>query len=225
MQHHAARADAAVFADLDIAEHLGADGDKHAAPHLRMTVARFLARAAQRHVVQHRHIVFHHRRLADHDAGRMVDEDAPAEPCGGMDVDGEEFGNAALQVERHRAAALVPQPMRNAVALQRMEAFEIEQRLDVGMAGGIAVVIGDDVGPRRLADIGRFRQRFVEQLAKLHRMHFRVPELLRQMIGDRVVQVTVIENGGIKEAGEDRFARGHLLGLGAHALPHGIAKR
>lgn len=104
-----------------------------------------------------------------------------------------------------------------------MEAFEIEQRLGVGVAGGIALVIGDDVGTVGLADFRRLAQRFVEQLAKLHRMHFRIAELLRQMIGDRVVEFAMIENGRIEEAGENRFAGGHVLGFAAHALPDGIA--
>src|SRR5690606_7390168 len=76
MQNHAARADAAVFADLDIAENLRAHADEYAAMDLGMPVAGLLARAAQRHGMKHRHVVTHHGRLADDDAGRMVNEDA-----------------------------------------------------------------------------------------------------------------------------------------------------
>jgi hypothetical protein len=45
------------------------------------------ARPAQRHHVQHRHIVPHHGRLADDDAGAVVDEDPLPDARRGVDVD------------------------------------------------------------------------------------------------------------------------------------------
>ena len=44
-----------------------------------MAVAGFLAGAAERHVVQHRHVVVDHRGLAHHKAGGVVEEDAAAD--------------------------------------------------------------------------------------------------------------------------------------------------
>ena len=223
LQHHAARTDAAIFADLDIAEHLGAHADQHAAADLRMTVADLLARTAQRHAMQHRHIVFHHSRLADHDAIGMVDEDALADHGGGMNIDGEKFRHAALQIERHRLASVVPQPMRHAIKLQRGIALEEEQRLRVSVAGRVALVIGDDVGPRRFADRRISRQRLVEKLAQLHAAHFRIADLLRQLIGERGLECLVMENGHMQEARERSFAQRHFLRLASQPIPHRVA--
>ena len=65
--------------DFDIAEDLGAGADHHAAADLRMAVAVFLAGAAERHVLQDRDVVLDHRRLADHEAGGVIEEDAAAD--------------------------------------------------------------------------------------------------------------------------------------------------
>ena len=51
---------------------------RHAAPDLRMPVAGLLAGAAERDVLQDRDVVLDHRRLADDEAGGVVDEDALA---------------------------------------------------------------------------------------------------------------------------------------------------
>ena len=54
-------------------------------------------------------------------------------------------------------------------------------------------------------------------------MHFGIPELLREVIGDRLVEIPVIEDRRIEEARKDRLARRHFLRFRSHALPHGIA--
>ena len=64
-----------------------------------MPVAALRARAAERDSVQHGDVVAHHRRLADDDAGAVVDEDTLADPGGRMDVDLEQLRYLALQVE------------------------------------------------------------------------------------------------------------------------------
>ena len=48
-------------------------------PDFRMAVAVLLAGAAERHAVQHRHVVADHRGLADHEAGGMIEENAAAD--------------------------------------------------------------------------------------------------------------------------------------------------
>ena len=74
------------MADLDVAEDLGAGADQHAAADLRVTVTAGLAGAAERHTVQDRHIVLDDGRLADHQAGGVVEEDALADARGRIDV-------------------------------------------------------------------------------------------------------------------------------------------
>ena len=59
--------------DLDIAEYLGAGTDQHPAADFRMTISRFLAGAAERHLLQDRHVVL------DHATGLVVGETAMIE--------------------------------------------------------------------------------------------------------------------------------------------------
>src|SRR5665213_3603846 len=96
LQNNRARTHARIFPDFDIAEHLGAHREQYAAPDLGMTVASLLARAAKRHAVQHRDIVFDDSRLADHDAGRMVHENPTADTRRRMNVHREQFRDPAL---------------------------------------------------------------------------------------------------------------------------------
>jgi hypothetical protein len=63
----------------------------------------------------------------------------------GMDVGLEDRRGAALQVEREVAPPLVPQPVREPVRLDGVEALEIEHRHHEAVAGRIAVVIGLDI--------------------------------------------------------------------------------
>ena len=56
---------------------------------LRMPVAGLLAGAAERHALQDRDVVLDHRRLADHETGRVIEKQALADPRGRVDVDAE----------------------------------------------------------------------------------------------------------------------------------------
>ena len=71
---------------------------------------------------------------------------------GGMDVALEHRRRAALQIEREIAAALVPQPMRQPVGLDGVEALVIEHRLDQPMGRRIAVGRRHQIGAERFAD-------------------------------------------------------------------------
>ena len=66
LEHDRTRRDLGAGADLDVAEHLGAGAQQYAAPHLRMTVAAFLAGTAQGDAMQHRDAVL------DHGATRVI---------------------------------------------------------------------------------------------------------------------------------------------------------
>ena len=102
-QHDRARRDARAMADLDVAENLRARADQNAMADLGMPVAGLLAGAAERHALQDRDVVLDHRRLADDQAGRVIEEDALADARGGVDVDAEHRRSAALQIEREIA--------------------------------------------------------------------------------------------------------------------------
>src|SRR5689334_12702962 len=91
LQDHRPRSDARVLANLDVAEHLGAHRQQHAAPHFRMPVALLFARATESYAVQHRDIVFDDCCFADHSAGRVVNHETLAETSRRMDVNAEQF--------------------------------------------------------------------------------------------------------------------------------------
>ena len=122
-------------ADLDIAEYLRAGGDHHASPHLGMAIAALLAGAAQRHALQNRDVVVDDRRRADDEFGRMIEEYAAAEAGRRMNIGLEGVGGAALQIEREIRLAVAPQPMRQPMGLEGVEALEEQQRLDQPAAG------------------------------------------------------------------------------------------
>src|SRR5690606_32378552 len=123
-QHDRAGSHLGAMTDLDLAEDLGTRPDQDAAPDLRMPVAARLAGSAQRHIVQDRDIVLDDSRLAAREAGRMIEEDALADAGGRIDVGLEYRRRTALQIERKILADLLPQPVRQAVRLDRMKALE-----------------------------------------------------------------------------------------------------
>ena len=133
---------------------------QHAVADLRMAVAALLAGAAERHVLEDRDVVLDDRRATDDEAGGVIEEDAAADRRGRVDVGLEDLRRPALQVEREIVPALPPQPVGQAVRLDGVEALEVEDRLDIAVAGGVAVVDGRDVGAHGVADRrGRRRAR------------------------------------------------------------------
>src|ERR1700679_1332017 len=98
-----------------------------------MAVALFLAGAAERHAMQHGDIVLNHRGLADDNAGGVVEEYAAADLRGRMDVHREQRRHPALDEPGQRTTTVPPQPMRHAIALQRMESFEEQESLRIGL--------------------------------------------------------------------------------------------
>src|ERR1035441_8445849 len=139
-------------ANLDVAEDLGSGADGRALPDLRMPISRFLAGSAQCHVMQQRDIVIDLGGLTDHQTGGMVQKDAPAQTGCRVDIGLKHLRGAALQVKRQVPLAVVPQPMRQAMRLDGMEALEIEERFKEALAGRIALDHRGNVGSLRLAD-------------------------------------------------------------------------
>src|ERR1700692_1545440 len=128
------------MADLDVAENFRARPDQDAAADLGMAVLVLLAGAAERDAVQDRDVVLDQGGLADHEAGGMIQEDAEADPRRGVDVGLEYRRRAALQIIGEILAAFLMKPVRQTMGLQRVEALEVEQRVDEKRGSGIAVV-------------------------------------------------------------------------------------
>ena len=116
--------------------------------------------------------------------------------------------------------------MGDAIAFQRMEAFVEEKRLDKGMAGGIAVEHRRKVGAHRLADAGiGARSLPRKSRAPASGLEILAAQLLGQMVGERMLQPVMLEDGGMDEAGQRRLAVRHRLGLLAQLRPDRIAAR
>src|SRR5262249_1198093 len=94
--------------DLDIAEDFCARADHDTAADLGMTVAAFLASAAERYAVQERNIIFDHAGLADNDAIAMIHHDAIPHFVGPITSQGQTVGDMALQVKGQNSAFLLP---------------------------------------------------------------------------------------------------------------------
>ena len=90
--------------------------------------------------MQDRNVILDHRSFANDDAGRVVDEDAFADPRGRVDVGLENARRAALQIMRKIPATAIPKPVCQTVRLQRLKALEIEYRHQETVACGVAIV-------------------------------------------------------------------------------------
>ena len=119
-----------------------------------MAVAALFARAAERYAVQQGDVVAQHGGFADNDACAVVKHDAVSEYGGGVDVHAEDFAGAVLQEIGKGLAVVVPQPMVDAVRLDGVVAFEIEQGQAILVAGGVAVVARGNVGNGGFHDVG-----------------------------------------------------------------------
>ena len=119
-----------------------------------MAVAALFARTAQRYAVQQGNVVAQHGGFADNDARAVVKHDAMPEHGSGVDVHAKYFAGAVLQKIGKRLAVVVPQPMVDAVRLDGVVAFEIEQGQAILVAGGVAVVARGNVGNGGFYDVG-----------------------------------------------------------------------
>src|SRR6185295_7230400 len=96
LEHDGARGNARAMTDLDGADDLGTGAEHDTTPDLRVAVAMVLAGAAQCHVMQNGDVILDLRGLADHQPGRVVEEDAATNLRRRMDVGLEHGGGAAL---------------------------------------------------------------------------------------------------------------------------------
>ena len=100
-----------------------------------------------------------------------------------------------------------------------VEALEVEQRLDVAAAGGIAVVDGGEIGAEGAAELGVVGQHLREGLGDQPGVDVGVIEPLRQAVAHGILEAVLAQDGGIDEAAERRLAAHDLLGLAAQLRP------
>ncbi len=161
--------------------------------------------------MQHGDVVAQHRGLADDDAGAVVEEDPLPDHRRGVDVDLEEFGDPALQIEGHGLAALGPQPVADPVRLQRQEALEEQERLDVALAGRIALEHGLQVGLGGGDDGGIGLIGFLGHLAQAHGPQLLVAEFARELVGQGVGDAGMADHHRVQQRGETGLGLGHVL--------------
>ena len=77
--------------------------------------------AAQRDVVVERHVVADFRRLADHDAHAVVDEEPIADLHAGVNLDARQEAPEMRDEAPQKLEVAVPRPMRHAVELDRVK--------------------------------------------------------------------------------------------------------
>jgi hypothetical protein len=110
------------------------------------------------------------------------------------------------------------------MSLQGMEALEVEQWIDEARGCGIAVVDRDQVGAKRIAEIGFIAQRLIIGLADQIARQRRMIEPLGDPMNHRIFQAIVMQHGGIDEGGQLRLAADDVLRLGPNAIPDRIER-
>ena len=101
----------------------------------------------------------------------MVEHDAAAEFRARMDVHAEYFGGTVLQEIGQRFAFLPPKRVVNPVRLDGVEAFEIQQRQRISIAGGVAFVTRGDVAFHGAGNVGVVLQNVQEGFVQRARVH------------------------------------------------------
>src|SRR6185437_16747390 len=156
------------------------------------------------------------------DAGAMVEHDAAPDAGERIDIDLEDLARPALQVEREIMTAEMPERMGEAIGLDRLEALEIEQRLDRPVAGGIALEGGGEIGTCRGSDFGPRGQRFAKSLADEVGRDVGMVEPLGKAMRQRILEAVIAQDGRDDERGERRFIGEDCPGIGDDRLPDGV---
>ncbi len=109
--------------------------------------------------------------------------------------------------------------MRQTMGLDRVEALEVEHRLEEAVGGGVAIDRRDDVGAESVADRGLVFERVGIGLADQLGRDIGIIEPLGDAVDDRRLQRVVMQDGRIDEGRELGLAPRDLLGLAADARP------
>src|SRR5690242_1981195 len=216
---------AAVFADLDIAEHFGPDRKQHATANLRVAILVLFSGATKRDAVQHGNIIADNGRFADHHPGGVVYHDATAQICRRMNVHREEVRHPILDEEGHQPPAACPEKMRQAIAFERVKSLEEEKCLGIAVAGWIALIHRGEISTNGLTQAAVRSECFGKQFAHLHWRKVGAAKFPRQVIGNGVFQPFMFQDRRMREARELRFGDGQFFRLQPHCRPNRIATR
>lgn len=222
LKDDAAGTDFASLADPDIAEDFGTGADEDAGTDLGMAVAAGFPGTAKGDLMEEGDIVFDDGGFADDDAGGVVEENAGADAGGGVDIDGEDLGINALEVEGDLAASVVPEFMGDAVGGEGKEALVVENGGEEAIGGRVALVDGDNVAACLLSDIGVLGEDILEEILQARLGDGVVAQFAGDAVGQGGLEAGIVEDGGLDKFGEDRLVIGGLFGLIAEPLPNGI---
>ena len=96
-----------------------------------------------------------------------------------------------------RLSLVLPEPVPDAMNLQRLKAFEIEERNVKFVTGRIAIENGIEVIPNSAPDTAIVPQGFENHLAQHHRGGGGAVEQVCEMKAERALQLVMIENSGV----------------------------
>ena len=149
----------------------------------------------------------------------MVEQDAATDAGSGMDIDGEGFGGTALQMQRQVQPSAAPEPVAEAVRLQRVVSFEEQEgRQQVG-AGGVAVAHGGKVGQRAGLDLGCIGQRLADDALERLDADGVIRKLACHPVSQGVGEVVVLQHGVADAVAHDTIMLDGGDGFLAHLLP------
>ena len=96
----------------------------------------------------------------------MIQKDAAADASGGVDVDTEDLGNDALQIQRQFLSAICPQVVSDPIGREGLESFKIEDGRKVTIGGRIPLIDGhyifSDLFPNELIAFQDFLKEVME---------------------------------------------------------------
>ena len=187
-----------------------------------MAVALLLAGAAERHFLQDRDVIVDHRGLARHEARAVIQQDALADARRRVNLDREDLRNAVLYRPGERGPPLPPQPVADAVALQRLEPFEEEQRNRVARRRRVALAHGLEVGRRRGGDLGVGGEGLADDFGDGIPAEHGSRELARQHRLQRLLEARGAQERLFEKRRECRLRRRHDFGFPAHPLPQHV---
>ena len=127
--------------------------DDHAVAQRRMAFAGVQRRAAQRHALIEGDVVADLSGLADDDPGAVINENAPADMGGGMDLDAGDDARLVGDEDRDRPPTLAPEPVGGAVKDHRVDARIAEQHGQRRPGGRVTFPNAGDVFAKALEHV------------------------------------------------------------------------
>ena len=218
-QDHAARADLGALPHVNIAQDLGAGADQDPIADLGMAIALVLASATQGHRLQNGNVVADHGGLAYDQPGGVVEHDPLTHAGSRVDVHAEGGGHAILEKQRQGLPAAVPQPVRHSLGLQGVKTLEIQERHIQFVAGGVAVQHRLQVCPDGLPDGIIALEGLQDDVPQQQGRRCGAVQLMGQVKAQRALQRGVIDDSGVKKAGQHRFLPGVTHGFLSNAIP------